>query len=72
MVEGDMSLDLLALSPKRTRLVLHSKVRPLTIAARLFLQSMKLAKGKMERKFETRIAQICHEIEERHRTAPRR
>lgn len=72
MVEGDMSLDLLALSPKRTRLVLHSKVRPLTIAARLFLQSMKLAKGRVQTKLDARMEQLATDLESRHAASARR
>ncbi|SEN64972.1 Polyketide cyclase / dehydrase and lipid transport [Gemmobacter aquatilis] len=70
--EGSFSLDFVELSARRTRVSFATEVKPRTLASRLLLQSMKLAKGKVERKFETRIAQICHEIEERHRAAPRR
>lgn len=69
-VEGTFTLEFLQLSARRTRVSFATEVKPKTLAARLLLQSMKLAKGKVERKFETRIAQMCNEIEERHRAAP--
>lgn len=66
MLEGDMSIDLLSLSPKRTRLVMQVQVRPLTIGARLFLQSMKLAKGRVQHRLNKRLAQFATDIEVRH------
>lgn len=70
-LEGTFALEFLALSARRTRVTFAAEVKPKTLAARLLLQSVKLAKGKVDRKFQTRIAQMCNEIEERHRTAPR-
>ncbi|MFN7223808.1 MAG: SRPBCC family protein [Paracoccaceae bacterium] len=72
MLAGDLSMDLLALAPKRTRLVMHVDVRPLTIAARLFLQSMKLAKGSIQTKLNKRLDHLAADIEARHAmTRPR-
>lgn len=68
--EGTFSLEFMALSARRTRVAFATEIKPRTLAARLLLQSAKLAKGKVERRFETRIAQLCNEIEERHRAAP--
>lgn len=65
MLEGDLSVDLLALSPKRTRMVLHTDIRPLTLAARLFLQSMKLAKGRVQTKLNHRMEHLSTELETR-------
>ncbi|RGP38200.1 SRPBCC family protein [Pseudotabrizicola alkalilacus] len=72
MIEGDMSVELLSLSPKRTRLVLHSKVRPLTIAARLFLQSLKLAKGRVQGKLNKRLQDLATDLETRFAASRRR
>ncbi|MDO8881880.1 MAG: SRPBCC family protein [Pseudotabrizicola sp.] len=65
MVEGDLSIELVSLAPKRTRMVLHTQVRPLTIAARLFLQSLKLAKGRVQGKLNKRMEQLAIDIETR-------
>lgn len=72
LLEGDLSVELVALAPKRTRLVLHTKVRPLTIAARLFLQSMKLAKGRVQGKLNARTAQLATDLETRFASTARR
>lgn len=72
MLEGDLSIDILSLSPKRTRLVMHTKVRPLTIAARLLLQSMKLAKGRVQTKLDKRMEQLSTDLETRYASARRR
>ncbi|WP_103332341.1 SRPBCC family protein [Pseudotabrizicola formosa] len=65
MLEGDMSVDLVSLSPKRTRMVLHTDIRPLTLAARLLLQSVKLAKGRVQTRLNTRMEQLSVELQAR-------
>ena len=72
VIEGDLSIDLVSLAPKRTRLVMHTQVRPLTIAARLFLQSMKLAKGRVQTKLNGRLEQLSTELEARFSASRRR
>lgn len=71
-VEGTVALDFVELGPRRTRVSVLSEVKPRTLAARLVMQSMKLARGKVEQKYATRIAMICGEIEDRLRGAPTR
>lgn len=66
-VGGDMDIELMELSPRRTRMTVRGEVSPKTLAARIFVQSMKIAKGKVQRRYEQRIAQMATEIEERHR-----
>jgi uncharacterized protein YndB with AHSA1/START domain len=65
MFEGDLSVELVSLAPKRTRMVLHTQARPLTIAARLFLQSLKLAKGRVQGKLNKRMEVLARDIESR-------
>lgn len=72
MIDGDLSVELVSLAPKRTRLVLHCKVRPLTIAARLFLQSMKLAKGRVQTKLNKRLEHLATDLETRFNASNRR
>jgi hypothetical protein len=71
MLEGDMSADLLALSPKRTRLVLHMDVRPLTIGGRLLLQSAKLAKARVQGRLDSRLRSLAADLEGRYASARR-
>lgn len=66
-VDAHVTLDFVELSARRTRVTVTTQVKPRTLAARVFLQSVKLARGKVERKYETRIGLICNEIEERYR-----
>ncbi len=60
-------VTLVALSPRRTRLAFTIDVRAQTLTARLLLQSMKLAKGKLTKRFKVRVLEFAEEIEDRHR-----
>lgn len=66
-LEGNMQVELLELGPRRTRMTVTTEVRPLSLAARLFLQSMKLARGRVVRKYQARVAQLATMIEARAR-----
>lgn len=62
---GDMTVELVALSPRRTRLEIALKLTPRTLSARLFLQSLKLAKANLTRRFKHRVADFAKSVEER-------
>ncbi len=62
-IDADVVMDFVALSSKRTRITFGTELRPRGLAARMFLQSLKLAKGKVERKYAQRIAALCGDIE---------
>lgn len=62
---GEAALDLIEMSQKRTRLHVTLEVVPKTISARLFLQSLRLARGRVDRSFDQRAAQLAAEIERR-------
>lgn len=65
--EGTLTLDLAEMGPKRTRVTVVSEVKPRTLAARLFMQTLRLAKAKVTRRFEVRVAQVAADIEDRFR-----
>lgn len=65
------ALDLLALSRTTTRLTLTVEVEARTLASRLLLQGMKLARGSLGRRVEDRLAAWAREVEARARRAPR-
>lgn len=65
-LQGTMSFELVALARYRTRVMVALDVRPLTLSARLLMQSFKLAKGSLLGKFEMRIAEYARLIEDRH------
>ena len=66
-IEATVDIELLSLSRNRTRMNLSVDMRPKTIPARLLLQSMKLARASMVRRFRKRVAQYAQSIEERYR-----
>jgi carbon monoxide dehydrogenase subunit G len=72
MLAGQLDLDLTDMGPKRTRLTVAVDVKPLTIAARLFLQTLALARGRVQARFDKRAAQLAADIEDRYRKSLRR
>ncbi|SIS56712.1 SRPBCC family protein [Phaeovulum vinaykumarii] len=57
---------LVALTPTRTRVIAELDLRPRTLGARLMVQSAKLGKSSLTRRFNERIAQFARGIETRH------
>lgn len=66
-IDAEVRVDLLALSPQRTRLSLDVELKPKSIPARLMLQSVKLARNNMVKKFRRRVADYAQNIEDRAR-----
>lgn len=62
-IQIELAADLAEMSAKRSRLHLTMEVTPRNLAARLFIQSMRLARTRMDRKFAQRVAQVVSEIE---------
>lgn len=67
-IAGQMIVDLVALSRNRTRLGLDIELKPKTLSARLLVQSMKLAKGNLNKRFKQRVAEFAKATEESYRT----
>ncbi len=63
---GQMGFELMALSRSRTRLNVELEVKPLTLSARLLVQSMKLAKASLTKKYKVRVAEYAKGMEERY------
>ena len=63
---GGMTLDLMALSPRRTRMSVLIELNPKTLAARLLVQSLKLAKSNLTKRFKLKVADYAKTMEERH------
>lgn len=63
--EMALVLSLLAVAPGRTRLQVHFDVKPRTLAARLLVQSAKIGRKALDRKFDERVAKFGAEIERR-------
>ncbi|QFT64521.1 Polyketide cyclase / dehydrase and lipid transport [Roseivivax halotolerans] len=58
-------VECVALSRSRTRVGIDTTLTAKTLSARLILQSMKLAKGRIDRKFKDRVASAATELERR-------
>lgn len=67
-MDATVDVDLMSLSRSRTRMTLSIDMRPKTISARLLVQSMKIARSTMVRRFRKRVADYAQMIEERYRT----
>lgn len=66
-VEADIQIELMEMAARRTRMHVSTEVHPHSLGARLFLQSLRLARARVERKFQTRVATLAREIEARAR-----
>ncbi|MFQ1699329.1 SRPBCC family protein [Loktanella agnita] len=60
-------VELVALAPGRTRLSVAFDLRAKSLAARLLLQSMKLVKGKLTKRFKARVLEFAEDIEDGYR-----
>lgn len=66
-VTGELLVDLLELSRSTTRLTLKVRLRPLTLSARILVQSMRLAKGRITGRMHDRLHLWALEVSDRHR-----
>ena len=58
----EIGLTLVALSPRRTRLLLGYEVRPQTLSARILVQSVKFAKNTLQKRFEKRVETMSERL----------
>lgn len=64
---GTMQIELVAMSRTRTRMTSDISLKATSLSARLLLQSMKLGRANLNKRFHLRMAEIATEIEERAR-----
>ncbi len=64
-LEAQTRMDLVALSRSRTRISVAVDLQPKTLSARLMVQSMKLARGNLTKKFQLRAAEYARMLEDR-------
>ncbi len=56
-LSGTFDLDLLSLSKRRTRLAVALEIRPKNLTGRLLMQSLRILKPTLNRRFKVRIAE---------------
>jgi hypothetical protein len=69
LADARIDVEIMELSGARTRLLVRLDIKPKTIAARIYVQSLRLARSRVERSFAQRVAQLAAEIENRQRVA---
>ncbi|MEO0861967.1 MAG: SRPBCC family protein [Pseudomonadota bacterium] len=62
-MQVSVDVQLLALGPKNTRLTVVTEAKARTLAARLMLQSARLARGTLAKRYKTRVAGFAEAIE---------
>ncbi len=55
-------IDLVPLSKARTRLLVSMDLKPTTLSSRLFIQTLKLTKGSLTKRFKQRVASFAETI----------
>ncbi|WP_299354952.1 SRPBCC family protein [uncultured Shimia sp.] len=64
-LDSIINLQLVALSKTLTRLNVVTDIKPKTLSARLLVQSMKLAKSNITKRFDSRMAAQARDMENR-------
>ncbi len=64
-VESEMKIELVALSRQQTRLSVVAVLKPTTLSARLLVQSLKMARSKLNKRFRERVADYARDLQER-------
>ncbi len=65
-ITGFVTCELFALSRARTRIICAIEVKPLTLTARLLIQSLKLTKKSLDQKYRDRVAELITDMEDRY------
>ena len=68
-VSGVLMLELVALSRRATRVSVSLDIEPKTLVARIFVQSLRLTKGRVNDRFAKRVKAFAMGIEDRLRSA---
>lgn len=66
-IKGTFLVELVALSRNRTRVRVELDVRPQTLSSRLIMQSAKLARNTLNRRYKNRVAHFASDLEDRYK-----
>ena len=67
-IDGTGQIELLALSRNRTRVSVVFELKPTNLSAQLLVQSLKLAKNSLTKRYRLRVAEYAKSIEDRHQS----
>ena len=62
-IGGDLLVEIIPISASRSRLSVQGELRAKSLAARLFVQSLRLAKGRVQAKLNKRLAEYGRQLE---------
>ncbi len=65
LFSANLSVDLIELSARKTRVSISVETKPNTLAARIMLQSAKLAKKSIKQRFDKRVGALLIDLAER-------
>lgn len=65
-IEAVMAIELVPMSKNLTRMVTNVQMEAKTLSARLLLQSLKLAKGQIGKRFDGMMADYAKQLKKRH------
>ena len=65
-IAGRAQLDVVALSPSLSRIIIETEMTPVTFGAKVLMQPIKLARGQIERRVASRIGDLATRIETRY------
>jgi hypothetical protein len=65
-IASSFIVELVALSRNRTRMRVELDVKPKTLPARLLMQSARLARNNLNKRYKTRVAHFAEDLEDRH------
>lgn len=66
IADANVGIDLMELSSKRTRVQVDLDVKPKSLGAKLYVQSLRLTRSRVDRNFAQNVAQMAAEIEDRY------
>ncbi|MBC7153867.1 MAG: SRPBCC family protein [Rhodobacteraceae bacterium] len=62
-IQATLSVDLIPMSPRRTRVAVELEFRPKTLTARLVVQSLRMTRARQTARFRQNVAAFAQEIE---------
>ncbi|MEM6727447.1 MAG: SRPBCC family protein [Pseudomonadota bacterium] len=69
-LHGSFTVSLVALSPRKTRMVVGLELVPKNLSARLLVQSFKLAKASIKKRYDGAVLDYAHMVEDAYKSSP--